>query len=65
MAFTCSKPSMEILEQYVQGYASYEIFPKLTLETPERCYLRFDFFIVNFESISNIVLVFPLGTLNK
>ena len=56
---------MEIQEQYVQGYASYEIFPKLTLETPERCYLRFDFFIVNFESISNIVLVFPLGTLNK
>ena len=44
------------------------------METPEQCLwfvqsyvrdIRSGVFIVNFEQISNIVLVFPLLTLNK
>ena len=43
-----------------------EICSKLTIKTPERCqYRRSDVFIGNFEQISQIVLVFPLLTLNK
>ena len=41
-----------------------EICPKLTKKTPERCRRRFGVFIVDFEHISHLVLVFPLLTLN-
>ena len=37
-----------------------------TIKVPERCqWRRFGVFIVNFEQILNIVLVFPFLTLNK
>ena len=59
LTFTCSKSKLEILEQgvkYVQ---------KLTTKTPERCQSRCSgVFIVNFEHISHLVLVFLLLTLN-
>ena len=43
-----------------------EICSKLKIQTPESGQLcSSGFFIVNFEYISNIVLVFPLLTLNK
>ena len=46
-----------------------EIGSKLPIKTPEkrqrRQLRRFGLFIVNFEQISHIVLVFPLLTLNK
>ena len=38
-----------------------EICSKLTIKTPERS----DVFIVNFEQILHIVIMFPLLTLNK
>ena len=42
-----------------------EICSKLTIKTPERRILRrFGVFIVNFEHISDLVLVFILLTLN-
>ena len=42
-----------------------EICSKLTIKTPERCHLRRSgVFIVNFEHISHLVLVFLLLTLN-
>ena len=57
--FTCSKLTIETLEQgvkYVQ---------KLTIKTPERHHRRFSgFFIVNFERISHLALVFLMLTLN-
>ena len=43
-----------------------EICSKLTIKTPERRHWRrFGVFIINFEDISQLVLVFPLLTLNK
>ena len=42
----------------------YEICSKLTINTSERCWGRSDVFIVNFEHISLLVLVFLLLTLN-
>ena len=43
-----------------------EICLKLTIKTPEqRHWHRSDVFIVNFEQISDVVLVFPLLALNK
>ena len=42
-----------------------EICSKLTTKTPERCiWHRSDVFIVNFEHISHLALVFLLLTLN-
>ena len=46
--------------------AMCESCSKLTIKTPERHQLcRSGVFIVNFEQISHIILVFPLLTLNK
>ena len=46
--------------------AMCEICSKLTIKTPERRQWRsYGVFIVNFEQILHIVLVFPLLTLNK
>ena len=43
-----------------------EICSKLTIKTLERHHWRCsDLFIVNFEQISHIILVFPLLTLDK
>ena len=43
-----------------------EIYSKLTIKTPERClWRRSGVFIVNFEHISHLVLVFLLLTLSK
>ena len=45
--------------------ARYEICSKLTIKIPERRHWRRSgIFIVNFEHISQLVLVFPLLTLN-
>ena len=45
---------------------SCEICSKLTIKTPERCHWRRSgFFIVNFEHISHLVLVFLLLTLSR
>ena len=42
-----------------------EIFSKLTIKTPEQCHWRRSgVFIVNFEQMSYIVIIFPLFTLN-
>ena len=41
-----------------------EICSKLTIRTPERYHCRSGVFIVNFEQISHLVLVFLLLTLN-
>ena len=60
LTFTCSKSSIETLElcvKYVQ---------KLTIRTEEQCqWGRFGVFIVNFEHISQLFLVFLLLTLSK
>ena len=46
--------------------ARSEVCSKLTIKTPERRHwCRSDVFIVNFEYISHLVLVFPLLTLSK
>ena len=59
-AFTWSKSTIETPEQCVM----YEICSKL--KTTERHHWRRSVvFIVNFEQISHIILVFPLLTLNK
>ena len=59
-AFTCSKLTIETLEQGVK------ICSKLTIKKPERRqWSRSGVFIVNFEHISHLVLVFLLLTLNK
>ena len=58
-AFTYSKLTIETLEQRC------EIYSKLTIEIPERRHWRRSgIFIVNFEHISHLVLVFLLLTLN-
>ena len=51
---------------YRKTRTRYEICSKLTIETPEqRFWRRSGVFIVNFEHISNIVVVFLLITLSK
>ena len=50
LAFTCSKSTMETPEQCVKSVQSS---------------VRSGVFIVNFEQISHIVLVFPLPTLSR
>ena len=63
LAFTYSELTMETLEQDVK-YLKY-IFSKLTTKTPERRHWhRSAFFIINFERISHLVLLFLLLTLN-
>ena len=45
---------------------SCEISSKLKIKTPRRCYwCRSGVFIVNFENISHLVLIFLLLTLSK
>ena len=57
--FTCSKLTIKTLEQ------SVKYVPKLIIKTPERRQLRLSrVFIVNFEHIPHLVLMFPLLTLN-
>ena len=57
--FTCSKLIIETLEQGVK------YVPKLIIKTPERRQLRRSgVFIVNFEHIPHLVLMFPSLTLN-
>ena len=57
--FTCSKFTIETLEQGVKKCS------KLQIKIPERRqWRRSSIFIVNFEHISHIVLLFPLLTLN-
>ena len=59
MAFTCSKSTIETLEQGIK------YFQELTTEIPERRQWRlFGVFLVNFEHISHLVLVFLLLNLN-
>ena len=43
----------------------FEIFSKLTIKTPERHWSRSGVFIVNFEYISHLALVFLLLTLTR
>ena len=58
-AFTCSKLTVVALEHMC------EICSKLTIKTQERCqWRRSDVFMINFEHISHLVLVFLLLTLN-
>ena len=60
LVFTCSKLTIETLEQ-----ARCEICSKLTIKIPERRqWRRSGIFIVNFEHISHLALVFLLLTLN-
>ena len=57
--FTCSKLTKENQNRVC------EIWSKLTIKIPERCHWRRSgIFIVNFEHISHLVLVFLLLTLN-
>ena len=59
LAFTCLKLTIETPR------ARYEICSKLTIKTPERHqWHRSGVFIVNFEHISHLALVFLLLTLN-
>ena len=56
-ATTCSKFTIE---------TSCEICPKLTIKTPERHqWRRSGVFLVNFEHISHLILVFLLLTLSR
>ena len=55
LTFTCSKSTVETLEKGVK------LCSKLTIKTPERGRV----FIVNFEHISHLFLVFLLLTLNR
>ena len=58
--FACSKSPIETLEKRC------EICSKLTIKTPERRqWRRSGVFIVNFEHISHLFLVFLFLTLNK
>ena len=55
LIFTCSKSTIEIIEK------GCEIYLKLTIETPERHHWRSsDVFIIDFEHISDLFLVFLL-----
>ena len=62
-AFTCSQWTMEAPEQCFKYVHNKE----LTIKTPKWRQWRRSavFIIINFEQISNIVVVFPLLTLNK
>ena len=42
-----------------------EIHAKLIIKTAERCQWRFGVFVVNFEQISYIDVVFSINDLNK
>ena len=44
--------------------AQCKIYSKLTIKTPERRHCRSGIFVVNFEHISHLILVFLLITLN-
>ena len=58
LEFTSSKLTIEELR--------CEICSKLIIKTPERRqWRRSDVFIVNFENISHLLLVFPLLTLSR
>ena len=57
-AITCSKLTIETLEQG-------EICSKLTIKIPEQRRRRSGIFIVNFEYILHLVLVFLLLTLSR
>ena len=58
-AITCSKLTIETLEQC-------EICSKFTIKIPERRHLRRSgIFIVNFEQILHLVLVFQLLVLSR
>ena len=60
-AFICLKLAIEILEKQVKNECL-----KLKLKTPERRQLHhFGVFIVNFEHISHLFLVFLLFALNR
>ena len=59
-AFTCLKLTMQILDR-----TRCEICSKLTIKTPERRYWRRSGVFVNFEHISQLVLVFLLLTLSR
>ena len=62
-AFTCSKLTIETLEQ---GLGTRKICSKLTIKIPEQPqWRRSGIFIVNFEHVSHLVLVFLLLTLNR
>ena len=57
--FNCSKLTMKTLEK------ECEICSKLTIKTPQRCQWHCSrVFIVDFEYISHLVLVFVLLTLS-
>ena len=59
-AITCAKLTIEILEQELK------LCSELTIKTPEqRQWGRSGVFIVNFEYISQLVLVFLLLTLRR
>ena len=60
-------PSRHVLVQNQQWkHKKYQIYSKLTMKTPERIlWRRSGVFIVNFERISYLVLMFPSLTLNK
>ena len=59
-AFTCSK------QQWKHQSNVYKIFSKLTIKTPElRHWRHAGVFIISFEQISHIALMFLLLTLNK
>ena len=59
-AIICAKLTIETLEQGVK------YLKKLTMKTPERSQCRGSVvFIVNFEHISHLALVFLLLTLNR
>ena len=61
VGITCSKLTIETLEQGLK-----EICSKLTIKTPERRQWRCSsVFIVNFEHISHLDLMFLLLTLNR
>ena len=59
LKFTFSKSTMETRTMC-------EICPEVTIKTQERHYRgRSGLFVINFEEISHIALVFPVLTLNK
>ena len=65
--YHCGIPSLYYLLKVknINIRTSCEICSKLTIKTPElRSWRRFSVFIVNFEHISNLVLVFLLLTLS-
>ena len=56
---------LKYIRQFFNTRTSFEICPKLTIKTPERCqWRRSGVFIVSFQHISKLVLVFLLLTFN-